>query len=482
MTLQDQTQYEAIIFGFGVLFIWDPPKDAVISPGLLKSILSSPLWHDYEQGKLAEDDCYDLLATQFHMQTSDIACTFSQGRQSLVINPAVMSLLLEIRAAVPNIAVYTMSNIPKPHYTVLLRTHPEMSIFDQILPSGLHGARKPQLQFDQNVLGEIGMSAEQIIYIDDQLENVTSAQSIGMHGILYTQPSLLSQHVKSLMLDPVQRGMDYLRRHAKKLHSTTDTGQPIWENFSQLLILEATGDETLVSLEHHESTWNFFQGTPCFTTSTFPDDLDTTSLAWLTLPAPKTIIDPLLDRMTTLVNSDGIFTTYFTPSRPRTDPIVCTNILRLFHKYHRGTDPALQPTLTYIHNTLTHRTYLLGTRYYTSPESFLYPLSQLCQHPNPTLQPIRETLIERLRERINVKTDALSLAMRILACLDMGFSRNEVAREVEVLVGMQCEDGSWPGGCFCRYGGSQVGVWNRGVSTGVVGRAVRRYQRWGVDT
>ncbi|PWY64288.1 hypothetical protein BO94DRAFT_629363 [Aspergillus sclerotioniger CBS 115572] len=473
MTPQKQPQYKAIIFDLGgVLFTWEPSKDILITPILLQSILSSQIWHDYKRGTLTQEDCYQALATQFSIDVSEIALTFNQPRQSLTTNLAGMTLILEMNTIVPKIAVYAIS---KPDDAVLLQTNPKACIFDRIFPSGLHSARKPQLGFYQKVLDEVRIPPEQIIFIDNQLGNIISAQSIGMHSILYTQPSLLSQNLKNSILDPVQRGMEYLRRHAKALHSTVDDGQVVLENFSQLLILEATGDETLISLKHHESTWNFFQGPPTFTTSTFPDDVDTTSLAWLILPAPKPMISALLDRITTsLVNEDGIVTTYFTPHRPRTDPVVCTNVLRLLHKYNYNYNTTLPSTLHYIHTTLHHRTYLHGTRYYPTPESFLYAVSQLCAQ-DPSLTSLKEVLVERLQERMNVEVDALALGMRILACLSMGFTRGEVEGEVEELVLRQCEDGSWPAGLFCRFGVSGVGMWNRGLGTAVGVRVLRVY-------
>jgi FMN phosphatase YigB (HAD superfamily) len=135
-----------------------------------------------------------------------------------------------------------------------------MGIFDGVFPFGYYGTRKPELLFCKKVLREVAVSPDQVIFVDDQLENVVSAQSTGMHGIVYTGERELSQRLRNLVLDPVERGREFLRLNAGALDSISETGQAIRENLSQLLILEATGDRSLVTLEYQQGYWNFFQG------------------------------------------------------------------------------------------------------------------------------------------------------------------------------------------------------------------------------
>jgi FMN phosphatase YigB (HAD superfamily) len=261
MTRQKSPQYKAIIFDLGdVFFTWDPPKDTAVLPSLCKKMLTSPTWSDYERGKLSEESCCERLAEQFDVDSSEIARSVRKAQQSLITDAAIVSLISEIRALAGHIAIYAMSNISAPAYAAVLQTQPEMGIFDGVFPSGCYGTRKPELLFYKKVLQEIAVPPIQIIFIDDQLENVVSAQSTGMHGIVYTGAGELSRQLRNLVLDPVQRGREFLRRNAGALYSTCETGQVIRENFSQLLILEATGDRSLVNLEYQQRSWNFFQG------------------------------------------------------------------------------------------------------------------------------------------------------------------------------------------------------------------------------
>ncbi|KAJ5190113.1 uncharacterized protein N7498_009098 [Penicillium cinerascens] len=89
------------------------------------------------------------------------------------------------------------------------------------------------------------------------------------------------------------------------MDSITDTGVEIKDNFAQLLILEATQDEELVALEHHDKRWGFFIGKHVLTTKEFPFDLDTTSAALVTLKNSKEHINTMLDDMLDFMNSEG---------------------------------------------------------------------------------------------------------------------------------------------------------------------------------
>jgi hypothetical protein len=208
------------------------------------------------------------------------------------------------------------------------------------------------------------------------------------------------------------------------------------------------------------------------------------------IPADESTANSVLDKISELVNDDGTVNvrmhpsatsilvrdlqTYFDQTRQRIDPAVCVNVLRLFYTYGRGA--ALPLTLQWVSDVLEHRAHLHGTRYYPSPEVFLYFVSQLCRFSKKVsrLQLLEKLLADRLKERIQVKADSLSLAMRILACLSVGIS--QVEQDVRELLAMQCEGGSWEPGSFYRFGSSKVSVGNRGLTTALAIRAVDMYR------
>lgn len=162
---------------------------------------------------------------------------------------------------------------------------------------------------------------------------------------------------------------------------------------------------------------------------------------------------------------------YFDETRDRTDPTVCINVVRLYYTYGRGDDAALQPTKDWIQDVLLFRGYLNGTRYYHSSDVYLYFFARLLVE-NPDSDVARNTaalLRERLKERMNSEADSMGLAMRVLACHYMGL-RNEL--DLQRLLTMQQEDGSFEIGWLCQYGKTQMKLGNRGLTTALAVRAV----------
>jgi hypothetical protein len=77
---------------------------------------------------------------------------------------------------------------------------------------------------------------------------------------------------------------------------------------------------------------------------------------------------------------------------------------------------------------------------------------------------------ERCRERLNVKGDALALAMRVIFCARAGI---DASGDLQKLLEMQDVDGSWPDGWFYKYGSNGVLIANRGFTTALAIQAIQ---------
>lgn len=226
-----------------VLFSWSPHTETSIPPRTLKAILASPLWADYECGLISQQDCYDRISTEFRIPTVEIAEAFTQARDSLKSNDEMLDFVRELKhQSDGQLQVYAMSNISRPDYEYLRTKPADWSLFDKVYTSADAGERKPSLGFYRYVLDDTAADPRSVLFVDDKPENVLSARSFGMRGIVFDDQKRVFQAIRNAVEDPVQRARSYLQKNARLLHSVTSNGHTLKENFAQLLILEATCD------------------------------------------------------------------------------------------------------------------------------------------------------------------------------------------------------------------------------------------------
>ena len=357
--------------------------------------------------------------------------------------------------------------------------------------------RKPDLCFFNYVIHKIGEDPRDVIFIDDTVENVCAARSIGIHGVLMEKGVPDSELWNLIQPDSLLRASRFMKANARHHDSVIeDQNLRLRDNFVQLLIWELTGDEDIVYVRYpsgalhrriqqasdddgHAGTdgaksglWNYFCDEPVLTTKPFPCDADTTATAYLSLPAKYsdrvTDVGLVLDLMATNQDPDGIMQTYFTPDRPRTTPEVCCNMLRLFYRFHRRSDPRIKKTEDYVVSCLENKACLYGNRHYTTPESFLYFVARLYEECGPC--PLRERLGQvkgELLDRTGVSVNPLALGLRVAACKLVGLDPGLYQKDREEFLSLQQADGGWPAGHFCCYGRSGARIGNRGLTTAI---------------
>ncbi|KAG2138331.1 Haloacid dehalogenase-like hydrolase-domain-containing protein [Suillus clintonianus] len=467
------SNFTTLIVDIGdVLFSWSSQTNTSISPKALRRILFSPTWNDYERGRISQAECYARVGGEFSVDPAEVGRAFQEASDSLQPNEELISVIRQLKVrSNGTLHVFAMSNISTPDYEIL-RTKPiDWSLFDDIFTSAGVGDRKPNLGFYKVVLARTGADPSRTIFVDDKIDNVLSARSLGMHGIIFDDHRKVVRALYNLLGDPVERGRQYLTLNAKKHLSVTENGIVLRENFAQLLILEATDDRNLVNLTDTLRTWHFFQDN----TEEYPFDLDTTSIGLTVVRNPEDVAHSIMDDMLDYIDDDGIIQIYFDHHRPRFDPIVCVNVLTLFYSYGRGHQ--LDRTLQWIREVLLHRAYLDGTRYYETPECFLYFIGRLLKISNDGYLAIhiKPLLIERVQERIGAEGDAMALSMRLCLCAYLGL-RNNV--DFRTLLSLQCEDGGWEIGWVYKYPSSGVKIGNRGLTTSLAVKAILEMQRF----
>lgn len=234
-----------LIFDLGdVLFSWSPVTSTSISPKVLKRFLSSTIWQEYECGRLSEDDCYRLVGEKFSLDPKEVRQAICDARESLQPDDAFIDFIRELQTEANGaLRIFAMSNISAPDYAVARGKPADWSIFERVFTSAEAGMRKPELCFYKYVVDAIEAEPSSVVFVDDRFENVLAARSLGMNGIVFDDVKRVRQALRYFVSDPVTRGMAFLDYRAGRLESETNLGQNVSENFAQLLILEATGNE-----------------------------------------------------------------------------------------------------------------------------------------------------------------------------------------------------------------------------------------------
>lgn len=258
-----------IILDIGdVLCSWKPASALPVQPKLLKEFRTSPIWREYNCGLIDQDECYARLAKHYGVPADDITTAFDMARASQGQNDDVVAFVRELHAAHPDLRVYAMSNISRPDWEILQAKPFAWDIFDRVFTSCEAGMCKPELRFYHHVLSAANLIASQTVFVDDKAENVLAAKSLGFReGIVFDNADTVREKLLALLEDPVTRGRQWLRSHARNLHSETSTGVVVPDNFGQLLIYELMEDLSLIELKHFDRTWNYFigkQGSPFF--------------------------------------------------------------------------------------------------------------------------------------------------------------------------------------------------------------------------
>jgi len=171
-----------------------------------------------------------------------------------------------------------------------------------------------------------------------------------------------------------------------------------------------------------------------------------------------------LDKILNNRSPDGVVETYFDPTGERAgivDAVVCCNVLFLAHQLNRGAEA--RATLEYVHRVLVEETYLEGTRYYHSPDTFLYFLGRLVHYfPAETEELFREPLEAAIKKRLAISTHTIDMAQRALLCAWFGI---DDGGEGERLLEAREGDGCWANDALFRYGRKKVFFGSRVMAT-----------------
>jgi len=194
----------------GVLIDWNPRylyrklfngDDAAMEHFL--TTVCTPAWNSKQDaGRSFAEACASLkLEHPTHSELID-AWFHRQAEMLTGPIPGAVDILAELRAR--GVPLYALSNWSAETFPLSLKRFEFLHWFDGILLSGEVRLLKPDPRIFELFFETHSVDPADTVYVDDLKPNVDAATSLGMHGILFTDPQALRIELEKLgLLDPV---------------------------------------------------------------------------------------------------------------------------------------------------------------------------------------------------------------------------------------------------------------------------------------
>ncbi|HON19112.1 MAG TPA: HAD family phosphatase [Salinivirgaceae bacterium] len=179
-------------------------KTGLTNEAIKASTFLTSTYHDYESGYLNDNQFRELVCQNFGtFLQSD---SFDSAWNALLgnFNLEALNLIRELKS---NYALYLLSNTNRIHFEECNRRLQQQyfetfeTLFNGLFLSYKIGYRKPSERIFQHMLSRLGMSPQQILFIDDLEENIRSAESLGINVIHLTDNRKIASLVREKLAD-----------------------------------------------------------------------------------------------------------------------------------------------------------------------------------------------------------------------------------------------------------------------------------------
>ncbi|MCD6329148.1 MAG: HAD family phosphatase [Candidatus Cloacimonetes bacterium] len=196
-------KYKALIFDLGNVIIDISPKNTCdywanicgIDPTeLYVAFPFDETYAQFERGEISPENFREHIKKCLNLDIPEH--DFIEGWKQILIQlrKNIPELLQELCKSYRIVALSNTNEIHVPMWLEMCK--PILPYFEKIFPSNEIGFRKPEHNAYQHVLDYLKLSPEEIVFLDDNYENILAAKFIGMKSILVTS---YEQMVKELI-------------------------------------------------------------------------------------------------------------------------------------------------------------------------------------------------------------------------------------------------------------------------------------------
>ena len=201
-----------VIFDYGeVISLTPSPADREVIRSLA-GVDAEPFWHAYAAHRDGLDQGSAGVAAYWRAIAEEVGATWDDARVHelwaadfrswLSINPATVEIIADLKAGGTRLALLSNAGADFGSY---FRHGPLGDYFAACYVSGELNLLKPHPEIYRHVLGDLGVSAADTVFIDNRESNVRGAEAVGITGHLFTDPGELRAFLTSLAGKPSQK-------------------------------------------------------------------------------------------------------------------------------------------------------------------------------------------------------------------------------------------------------------------------------------
>ncbi|KAF8873328.1 hypothetical protein CPB84DRAFT_1967207 [Gymnopilus junonius] len=151
--------YSTVVFDLiDVLFTWSPPtQEYLLPPKVLRSILPSVHWFEYEKAILSEDKVYASISAEFGVEVTDVKSTLQAARETLQKNNKMLVIDRQLKESGGR---FTLSQISRQRIGRSYQPERTQKIVHAL------GERKPNIGVYKRIIKQSRADAAQTIFVD----------------------------------------------------------------------------------------------------------------------------------------------------------------------------------------------------------------------------------------------------------------------------------------------------------------------------
>jgi glucose-1-phosphatase len=159
---------------------------------VFKAYTLNPDFNSFEKGELTESDFRNAIRRIFSVEASDAEIDHCWNAMLLGLPSAKLDLLQKLMGDYNTLLLSNTNSIHLDYIEDRMLAKSSLDrFFNKAYYSHKIGMRKPDTEIYQHVLKENKLLPEQTVFMDDNIENILAARSIGIETVHITHPDMI---------------------------------------------------------------------------------------------------------------------------------------------------------------------------------------------------------------------------------------------------------------------------------------------------